>query len=67
MSEDKDVFDVTFIGGGPAGLYGAYYAGRRNLKAKIIDSQPLLGGRLAALYPDKTIYDVAGHPSVPSC
>jgi thioredoxin reductase/rubrerythrin len=64
MTGQSDVYDITFIGGGPVGLYGAYYAGARGLKVKIIDSQPKLGGRLTALYPDKTIYDVAGHPSV---
>jgi thioredoxin reductase/rubrerythrin len=66
MSEIKEIFDVTFIGGGPAGLYGAFYAGRKKLKTKIIDSQPELGGRLTALYPTKTIYDVAGYPEIVS-
>ncbi len=64
MSNKKEIFDVTFVGGGPAGLYGAFYAGRQGLKAKIIDSQPELGGRLISLYPNKTIYDVAGYPEI---
>jgi thioredoxin reductase len=66
MSPQKEIFDVTFIGGGPAGLYGAFYAGRQGLKVKIIDSQPEAGGRLTALYPTKTIYDVAGYPEIVS-
>lgn len=64
MSSKSEILDVTFIGGGPVGLYGAYYAGAHDLGVKIIDSQPCLGGRLTALYPEKTIYDVAGHPSI---
>jgi thioredoxin reductase len=58
------VYDVTIIGGGPAGLFAAYYAGFRGLTVKIIDSQPDLGGQVTALYPDKYIYDVAGFPRV---
>ncbi len=56
--------DVTIIGGGPAGLFAAYYAGFRGLSVKIVDSQPDLGGQVTALYPDKFIYDVAGFPKI---
>ena len=58
------VVDVTFIGAGPSGLFGAFYAGLRELSARIIDVLPLAGGQLTALYPDKTIYDVPGHPAI---
>lgn len=60
----NDLFDITIIGGGPTGLYGAFYAGLRQMKTKIIDSLPQLGGQLAALYPEKYIYDVGGFPKV---
>ena len=40
-----ELFDVTIIGGGPAGLYSAFYSGMRNMKTKIIEVQPILGGR----------------------
>jgi ferredoxin/flavodoxin---NADP+ reductase len=60
----NDVFDLTIIGGGPTGLYGAFYAGMRQMKTKIIDSLPQLGGQLSALYPEKYIYDVGGFPKV---
>ena len=63
MSE-HEVFDLTIIGGGPTGLYGAFYAGLRQMKTKIIDSLPQLGGQLSALYPEKYIYDVGGFPKV---
>src|SRR5215813_2373793 len=60
----SDVFDLTIIGGGPAGLYAAYYAGFRGLKVKIIDSLEELGGQITALYPEKYIFDVAGFPQI---
>ena len=58
------LFDVTIIGGGPVGLFGAFYAGMRQMKTKIIDSLPELGGQLNALYPEKYIYDMPGFPRV---
>jgi thioredoxin reductase (NADPH) len=60
----EEVFDIAIIGGGPVGLFAAYYAGFRTLRMKIIDSQPDLGGQVTALYPDKLIYDVAGFPKI---
>ena len=59
-----EMFDCTIIGGGPTGLYGAFYAGMREMKTKIIDSLGELGGQVSALYPEKLIYDVAGFPAV---
>lgn len=60
----SEVQDVTIIGGGPVGLFGAFYAGMRQMRAKIIDSLPELGGQLAALYPEKYIFDMPGFPRV---
>jgi ferredoxin/flavodoxin---NADP+ reductase len=59
-----DIYDITILGGGPAGLFGLFYAGLRGLRAKLIDSLAELGGQLITLYPEKYIYDVAGHPKV---
>lgn len=59
-----ELFDCTIIGGGPTGLYGAFYAGMREMSVKIIDSLAELGGQVNALYPEKYIYDVAGFPKV---
>ncbi|SFX42587.1 thioredoxin reductase (NADPH) [Thermoactinomyces sp. DSM 45891] len=56
--------DITIIGGGPTGLFAAFYAGMRKSSVKVIESMPQLGGQLSALYPDKYIYDVAGFPKV---
>lgn len=64
MSHSEEVFDVTIIGGGPVGLFTAFYAGLRNMSCKIIESLPQLGGQLSALYPEKYIYDVAGFPKI---
>ncbi|HSJ14187.1 MAG TPA: NAD(P)/FAD-dependent oxidoreductase [Longimicrobiales bacterium] len=56
--------DLTIIGGGPTGLFGAFYAGLRGLSCRIVDSLPELGGQLTALYPEKYIYDVGGLPRI---
>lgn len=64
MKEDKQIYDITVIGGGPTGLFAAFYGGLRNATVKIIESLPQLGGQLAALYPEKYIYDVAGFPKI---
>ncbi|MCA1055221.1 NAD(P)/FAD-dependent oxidoreductase [Rossellomorea aquimaris] len=61
---DERIYDATIIGGGPAGLFTAFYAGMRQMSVKIIESMPQLGGQLSALYPEKYIYDVAGFPKV---
>lgn len=58
------VFDITVIGGGPVGLFTAFYGGMRQASVKIIESLPQLGGQLSALYPEKFIYDIAGFPKV---
>ncbi|MGM9930474.1 NAD(P)/FAD-dependent oxidoreductase [Pradoshia sp.] len=64
MKEDQNIYDVTIIGGGPVGLFTAFYGGMRQASVKIIESLPQLGGQLSALYPEKYIYDVAGFPKV---
>ena len=61
---DIDLFDITIIGAGPVGLYGMYYAGLRGARAKVIEGLPSVGGGLAALYPEKFVYDIAGFPQV---
>jgi thioredoxin reductase (NADPH) len=59
-----DIYDLTIIGAGPSGLFGSFYAGIRELRTKIFDVLPEVGGQLAVLYPEKYIYDVPGHPKV---
>jgi thioredoxin reductase (NADPH) len=60
---DVDV-DVLIVGAGPSGLYGAYYAGFRGLSCALVDALPEAGGQITALYPEKTIFDVAGFPAI---
>jgi ferredoxin/flavodoxin---NADP+ reductase len=56
--------DVTILGAGPAGLAAAYYAGHRDATVRIIESLEQIGGQVAATYPEKEIFDVAGHPRI---
>lgn len=63
MSE-RDVYDITIIGGGPTGLFATFYAGLRQMKTKVVDALEELGGQVAVLYPEKYIYDVGGFPKV---
>jgi thioredoxin reductase (NADPH) len=60
----EQVFDLTIIGAGPTGLFGAFYAGMRDMSCKLIDSLPQAGGQITALYPEKKIFDTPGFPSI---
>ena len=59
-----DAVDVLIIGGGPTGLFAAFYAGLRGSTASIVDSLEQPGGAVAAMYPEKYIYDVGGFPAI---
>ncbi|HEU4642958.1 MAG TPA: NAD(P)/FAD-dependent oxidoreductase [Gemmatimonadaceae bacterium] len=59
-----EIRDITIIGGGPTGLFAAFYAGMRGVTARIVDALPELGGQLLALYPEKYIFDVGGFPKI---
>ncbi|MFC0274754.1 NAD(P)/FAD-dependent oxidoreductase [Metabacillus herbersteinensis] len=61
--ERNELFDVTIIGGGPAGLYSAFYSGLREMKTKIIEYQPQLGGKIH-VYPEKMIWDIGGQTPI---
>ncbi|ACO46174.1 NAD(P)/FAD-dependent oxidoreductase [Deinococcus deserti] len=56
--------DILVVGGGPAGLHAAFYAGWRGLQVQVLEARPVLGGQLQALYPDKVVYDIPGLPAV---
>lgn len=60
----KHKYDLLIIGGGPVGLFAAYFAGMRNADVAIVESLPQLGGQVAALFPEKNIYDLGGIPSI---
>lgn len=59
-----EIYDVTIVGGGPAGIFAGFYCGLHQLKAQLIEALPQLGGQPATLYPEKQIWDVAGLPGV---
>lgn len=59
----SNIKDCTIIGGGPAGLYAAFYAGMRDLSVRLIENKSILGGKLH-FYPEKTIWDIGGHAPV---
>lgn len=61
MKSIDELFDITIIGGGPAGLYATFYSGLREMKAKLIEFQPQLGGKVH-VYPEKMIWDIGGQP-----
>lgn len=63
-SGDDKVYDITIIGAGPSGLFGAFYAGMREMSCKVIDALPEVGGQVTALYPEKIIYDTPGFPEI---
>lgn len=64
LVQDTNVYDITIIGGGPVGIFTAFYGGMRHAKVKLIEAMPQLGGQLSALYPEKYIYDIAGFPKI---
>lgn len=64
MSEELELYDITIIGGGPAGLFTAFYSGMREMKTKIIEFLPFLGGKVPYFYPEKIIRDIGGIPHI---
>ena len=56
------IFDTLIIGGGPAGLYAAFYAGLRGMTVKLIEHHDTLGGKLD-IYREKFIWDIGGMPA----
>jgi thioredoxin reductase (NADPH) len=66
FSGGEEIRDLCIVGGGPTGIFAAFQCGMNNISCRIIESMTQLGGQLAALYPEKHIYDVAGFPEVPA-
>ncbi|WP_106498048.1 NAD(P)/FAD-dependent oxidoreductase [Lentibacillus sp. Marseille-P4043] len=60
MNKQLELYDVTIIGGGPVGLFTAFYSGMREMKTKIIEYLPFLGGKVPYFYPEKIIRDIGG-------
>ncbi len=64
FNSGSEFTDLLIIGGGPAGMFAAFYGGMRKASVKLVESMPQLGGQIAALYPEKYIYDIAGFPKI---
>ncbi|MBI5575956.1 MAG: NAD(P)/FAD-dependent oxidoreductase [Deltaproteobacteria bacterium] len=64
MVLQSELYDITIVGAGPVGLYATYYAGLRDCRTKLIEMYPQAGGRLVSMYPEKVVFDVAGHPKI---
>jgi thioredoxin reductase len=66
MSPDPapEIFDITIVGAGPTGLFGAFYAGMRGMRCIVLDALPQPGGQITALYPEKFIFDTPGFLSI---
>ncbi|MGZ4430854.1 MAG: FAD-dependent oxidoreductase, partial [Gaiellales bacterium] len=64
MSSAEGIVDITVVGGGPTGLAAAYYGGHRGGSVRVVESLEQLGGQVAAVYPEKHLFDVAGYPRV---
>ena len=58
------IYDISIIGGGPAGMFAAYFARLRSLNVALIESLPKLGGQPETLYAQKHIYDIAALPKI---
>ncbi len=64
MSASNHSTDVAIIGAGPVGLFAVFEAGMLEMSATVIDALDGPGGQCLALYPEKPIYDVPGHPKI---
>jgi thioredoxin reductase (NADPH) len=56
--------DVAIIGAGPVGLFAVFELGMLKLSSVLIDALTDIGGQCSALYPEKPIYDIPGHPAI---
>ncbi|KIL96845.1 Thioredoxin reductase [Paramagnetospirillum magnetotacticum MS-1] len=56
--------DVVIVGAGPVGLFAVFQCGMVKLRCHVVDALEAVGGQLSALYPEKPIYDIPGHPSI---
>jgi thioredoxin reductase (NADPH) len=64
MDETVARTDVAIIGAGPVGLFAVFECGMLGLSCHVFDALAAPGGQCAALYPEKPIYDIPGHPRI---
>jgi thioredoxin reductase (NADPH) len=56
--------DAVIVGAGPVGLFAVFQCGMVKVRCHVVDALEAVGGQLSALYPEKPIYDIPGHPSI---
>ncbi|CAA7620428.1 NAD(P)/FAD-dependent oxidoreductase [Magnetospirillum sp. SS-4] len=56
--------DAVVVGAGPVGLFAVFQCGMVKVRCHVVDALEAVGGQLSALYPEKPIYDIPGHPSI---
>jgi thioredoxin reductase (NADPH) len=64
MADESHRTDVAIIGAGPVGLFAVFECGMLRMGCHVVDALDMLGGQCVALYPEKPIYDIPGHPVV---
>jgi thioredoxin reductase (NADPH) len=64
MSGEANRTDVAIIGAGPVGLFAIFECGMLKMRCHVVDALDVPGGQCAALYPEKPIYDIPGHPAI---
>lgn len=45
-------------------MYASFYAAMQGLEVRLVETLEHLGGQLTAIYPEKDIYDLPGHPKI---
>lgn len=61
---NKHSTDVVIIGAGPVGLFAVFECGMVKLSCHVVDALDQVGGQCTALYPEKPIFDIPGHPRI---
>lgn len=56
--------DVVVVGAGPVGLFTIFELGMLQIRCHAVDALDAAGGQCVALYPEKPIYDIPGHPEI---
>lgn len=64
MTNETIKTDVVIVGAGPVGLFAVFELGMLKINCHVVDALEYVGGQCTALYPEKPIYDIAGHPSI---
>jgi thioredoxin reductase (NADPH) len=64
MTGDSAQADVAIIGAGPVGLFAIFECGMLQMRCHVFDALDEPGGQCSALYPEKPIFDIPGHPRI---